>query len=492
MNPSPERGSECASSGGPPGAMPCKNWEGWYMLYTTIAKFKKFLAFAFIAASACVGTALIASSGGATDATAPASDMRTYKFAPGDRITVTVFGQPDLSGDFLIDGAGNIQMPLIGAVAVGQITMDACQQRLAERLADGLLNNPRVSVRVSEFRPIHVLGDVRVPGSYPFRFGLSALGAIALAGGVGLSDVRQSVIMADLLAGEERVKVLNAMRLSLTVRLARMEAERLGKNTFEVREAGNEAWRRHLPGLQSIADGVGIDDIDAVMREEHDQLATDVNGHEQTIALLRRQKPKVQREIAAIKEQIASEMQQLQLSQARLREYSQLAKRGLTRAVTEIEAQRQVAQDEGKISRLKAELARLDMGLGDLDIRIQEAENGRRLRMANESRDARTRLREIEASLPPARELLELRRQQVGLVAATGPLGQSYRILLTRGQGGSPKVIDEGTPLEPGDILEVRRLRQHEGGSTTTATCGQGGGPSCAKGRAASASRLSD
>ena len=456
------------------------------LLNTITAKLKKFLAFAFIAASACTYTAFNASSAGATDAKSSMSDIRTYKLAPGDRITVTVFGQPDLSGDFLIDGAGNIQMPLIGAVAVGQNTMDACQQRLAERLGDGLLNNPRVSVRVSEFRPIHVLGDVRVPGSYPFRFGLSALGAIALAGGVGLSDVRQSVVMAELLAGEERVKVLDAMRLGLTVRLARVEAERLGKKTFEVRETG-AAWRGGVAGLQPIGDGVGgMDEIDTVMQEEHDQLATEVRGHEETITLLKRQKPKVQMEIAATKEQIASETQQLQLSQARLKEYSQLAKRGLVRAMTEIEAQRQVAQDEAKISRLKAELARLDLGLGDLDIRIQEAENSRRLRMANELRDARTRLREIEASLPPARELLEVRRQQAGLVAATGPLGQSYRILLTRGQGRSPMVIDERVTLEPGDILEVRRLRQDGRGSTTTANCDQGGSPACADGRAAS------
>jgi polysaccharide biosynthesis/export protein len=454
------------------------------LLNTITAKLKKFLGFAFIAAS----TAFIAPSVGASDIKGPNGpmDMRAYKLAPGDRITVTVFGQPDLSGDFLIDGAGNVQMPLIGAVSVGQITIDGCQQRLTERFADGVLNNPRVSVRVNEFRPVHVLGDVRLPGSYPFRFGLSALGAIALAGGVGLSDVRQSVVMAELLAGEERVKVLDAMRLSLTVRLARMAAERAGKDTFEVGGTRNPAWRGDVPGLQPIGDGVGNDEIDAVMQEEHDQLATDAKGHEETIALLRRQKPKVQMEIAATKEQIASETQQLQLSQARLKEYTRLAQRGLVRTMTEIEAQRQVAQDEAKISRLKAELARLDLNLGDLDIRMHEAENSRRLRMATELRDARTRLREIEASLPPARELLEVRRQQVGLVAATGPLGQSYRILLTRGQGGSPMVIDEGTPLEPGDILEVRRLRQDGGSSTTTATCGQGGGPSCVDRRAAS------
>src|SRR5262245_60588912 len=164
-----------------------------YMFNMMRAELRKLFTRALIAASVCV-TSMV--SAGATDNKNATSDMRTYKLAPGDRITITVFGQPDLSGDFLVDGAGNIQMPLIGAVAVGNNTMDRCQVRLTERFADGVLNNPRVSVRVSEFRPVHVLGDVRVPHSYPFRFGLSALGAIALAAGVGLSVVRQGVVIA--------------------------------------------------------------------------------------------------------------------------------------------------------------------------------------------------------------------------------------------------------------------------------------------------------
>jgi polysaccharide biosynthesis/export protein len=451
-----------------------------------LMKLVKLLVFALIAASACTSSGSIVSAAGATDAGGAMGDMRAYKLAPGDRITVTVFSQPDLSGDFLIDGAGNIHLPLTGAVAVGQTTIDACQQRLTERLADGLLNNPRVSVRVSEFRPIHVLGDVRLPGSYPFRFGLSALGAIALAGGGGMSDVRQSVAWAELLAGEERLKVLDTMRQNLSVRLARMEAERLGKNTFEVRETGDAKWRPHVPASQPIGDGVGIAQTDTLVREEHEELTAGLKGHEQTIAMMKLQKPRVEKEIEATKEQIASEMHQQQLSQARLDEYSQLAKRGLVRATTELEMRRQVAQHVARIAQLKAQLARLDFGLGDLDIRIQEAENTRRLRVTNELRDTRMRLREIEASLPSLRELLELRRQQAGfVVAATGSLGRSYWILLTRGQGGPPRVIDEAMLLEPGDIVEVRRLPPDTGGSTTAAICDQGGGgPSCSDRRA--------
>jgi polysaccharide biosynthesis/export protein len=422
-----------------------------------------------------------------TDAKATAGDMRSYELAPGDRITVTVFGQPELSGDFVIDGLGNVHLPLIGSVPVGQATVEACQKRLTEILGQGFLNNPRVSVRVAEFRAVHVLGDVRAPGAYPFRFGLSALSAIALAGGVGVSDVRPSTAMAEMLAGEERVKVLEATRQSLLVRMARMDAERAGTSTFDVREVDHVARGRDAT-VQPVTTGAGAE-IATLFREEEEQLGAGLRAHEQTVGLLKRQKLKMQKEIEATKEQIASEMHQLRLSQGRLKVYTDLSKKGLGKPFVELELGREVAQGETRISRLNAELARLDVSMGDVDIRIQEAENARRLRTTAELRDAKLRLREIEASLPVAREALELRRKQVGLVAESDALLRSYRIILIRGQDGAPTAIDGSTPLEPGDILEVRRMRADPGRGPTTEACAQGSGASCTDARAASVPR---
>src|SRR5271155_3548765 len=43
-----------------------------------------------------------------------------YRFGPGDKLRVTVYGEDDLSGEFQIDGAGYIRLPLIGQMkAVG-------------------------------------------------------------------------------------------------------------------------------------------------------------------------------------------------------------------------------------------------------------------------------------------------------------------------------------------------------------------------------------
>src|SRR4029079_9730115 len=38
----------------------------------------------------------------------PQGDIRDYRLEPGDRITVSVFGHAQLSGDVLVDGIGNV------------------------------------------------------------------------------------------------------------------------------------------------------------------------------------------------------------------------------------------------------------------------------------------------------------------------------------------------------------------------------------------------
>lgn len=103
--------------------------------------------------------------------------------AASDRVKVTVFGQADLSGEFEVDAAGFISMPLVGKIAAANGGPQHLEAAIEEELLDGYLKNPRVSVEVLSLRSIFVLGEVGVPGSYPYTFGLTALKAVALAGG---------------------------------------------------------------------------------------------------------------------------------------------------------------------------------------------------------------------------------------------------------------------------------------------------------------------
>ena len=84
---------------------------------------------------------------GATARAGVPGEIGAYRLAPGDRITVTVVGQGELSGDYAVDGAGNIVFPLVGSIEVRNLTVTECEHRIVERLADGILVQPSVAVR---------------------------------------------------------------------------------------------------------------------------------------------------------------------------------------------------------------------------------------------------------------------------------------------------------------------------------------------------------
>jgi protein involved in polysaccharide export with SLBB domain len=108
----------------------------------------------------------------------------TYHLDVGDKVKVTVYGEDDLSGEFQVDGVGNVGMPMIGEVhAAGMTTADfsaAVQQKL---VSGGFLINPRVSADVTNYRPFTIIGEVNKPGEYPYENGMTVLNAVALAGG---------------------------------------------------------------------------------------------------------------------------------------------------------------------------------------------------------------------------------------------------------------------------------------------------------------------
>ena len=106
-----------------------------------------------------------------------------YTLGSGDRLRVIVFGQDSLSNTYAVDGSGNISMPLIGVVKTAGLTTAALQHAIEERLHNGYLREPQVSVEVDAYRPFFVLGEVTTAGQYPFINGMTVENAVAVAGG---------------------------------------------------------------------------------------------------------------------------------------------------------------------------------------------------------------------------------------------------------------------------------------------------------------------
>lgn len=106
-----------------------------------------------------------------------------YRLGSGDRVRITVYGQPELTGEYAVDGSGALSFPLIGQVSAGGRSAGELEKTLVDRLQPNYLKNPSVSVEILTYRPFYIVGEVRTPGSYPYVSGMTVLNAVALAGG---------------------------------------------------------------------------------------------------------------------------------------------------------------------------------------------------------------------------------------------------------------------------------------------------------------------
>lgn len=135
-----------------------------------------------------------------------------------DVLNITVFDVPDLSLSIRVSGEGILSYPLIGDIMVKGLTTEEVEKILEERLSDGYLKKPDVTIRFDlelmaqyKEKEVYVLGEVKNPGTVPIlgKY-LTVLEAVTKAGGfaefaapnrtkvIRVEDGVEKTIMVDL------------------------------------------------------------------------------------------------------------------------------------------------------------------------------------------------------------------------------------------------------------------------------------------------------
>ena len=392
-------------------------------------------------ASETVGNAQVSASADDPAALNPSD----YRLAPGDRLVIMVYDQPQLSGQFIIDGGGGILLPLAGGVSLSGLTLAEAQQLIRDRFADGVLVQPAVSVRITDYRPIYVTGNVRKPGSYRFMIGQSVKAAIAAAGGEG-EPIEQSFngAVSDYITAEQRVRQLEAEHSVLLMRKARLEAQRDGSENFIM---------PMLVGLSSRNV-----DFDLAYSTESDTFSRLAETYRSQVQALQNQRPRVQAEIDAVTNQIVKQKEHLAIVDDHLVDLQHLFAKGLLRKDVLLNEQIQKALVEGQLSNLQAQVARLRQNMGELDIKLGDVKANYLRQTLAELQDTSQRLREVDTSIGPARRLLQVKAQGAG-----GNVDDpEYSIRISRVRDGGMITVDatDETMLSPGDVVEVKLKRR--------------------------------
>ncbi len=116
--------------------------------------------------------------------TPPIGREATYRLRPGDRLTIFVFDNPDLSQIVTLGPDGRFAFPLVGTVTAEGMTLAGVGSVLTNRLRENVLE-PDVTVTLSEvgLNRVYVIGEVVSPGAFDVAEPISLVQVLSLAGG---------------------------------------------------------------------------------------------------------------------------------------------------------------------------------------------------------------------------------------------------------------------------------------------------------------------
>lgn len=382
------------------------------------------------------------------------SAPEVYVLQPGDSVQIFVVGLPEMDLTQRVDGAGHVTIWLAGSVPVAGLSVADARSRVASlldgqivtrRVYDGteaqtVIEAEEVIVRVAEYRPVFVDGDVAAPGAQAFMPGLTVRQAIARAGGYDLVRARMVnpfLAQADIAADEAE---LRRERARLRVAQARNAAERRGERTFDPPPFDPALARAE------VVEMVELELVRAATRAEQ----------------IHAERASLDREIDYVERRIVSlEEQQSSLETAETRDRGNVERltgafdRGLTPIVQLIEAQRAASDTAERLSDVRGDLFQAYQQLESTRRRRIEIDADLETALGAEQRDIAARLGAVEARLASALDKLsyvgELRLRRLRL--ATHEIALVLHRNTPRGPTSTAVALD--TPLMPGDTIEV-------------------------------------
>lgn len=138
-----------------------------------------------------------------------------YVLGPGDRVRLKVYDDQNLNGEYEVNSAGFVSIPLVGQVKASGTTTSQLERTLTARMKGNIAQNPKINVEIAAYAPFYIYGEVKKAGVYPFQPGLTVADAIATAGGLTYrADERTIYLQHAGAASQEAVKLDVPMRIA--------------------------------------------------------------------------------------------------------------------------------------------------------------------------------------------------------------------------------------------------------------------------------------
>ena len=373
-----------------------------------------------------------------------------YDLGPQDKIKVSVIQwfseagelRSPINGEYTVSPNGNISLPLVGDVrAMGLQASDLAavvSEKLQAKLS--LAERPTTSIEIFQFRPFFVMGDLERPGEYAFRPGITALQAVALAGGFyRASTPTPAQAQRDEVQATSQRRSLSARITELTIRRARLESE---LNNAETIEFPRDIRARTADPIVAAAMRLEGTLFDARRRAFSTSVSAQqklINLYEQEVVALKGQAESLDRHRDATKQQ-ADNLRSLQT-------------RGLATMGREFDIDRMLADVTVRKQELDSKSLKLQQELVKAENATQEADARRR-------QDIATELQSLQGTLDDLDERLLLADQTLNGQDVSSSRNQrpGFKLVRQNAAGEDTEIAaTTSTPLKPGDILIVQQ-----------------------------------
>jgi polysaccharide biosynthesis/export protein len=367
---------------------------------------------------------------------APTVDQ--YPLGPGDLLEVRVTGEESVarafSGQFLVEADGTINYPVIGNVLVEGSSIKQVAQLIKEAVAAVAPMSGMPFVRVAEYAPVYVVGDVARAGPYAFRPATTVMQLVLRAGGLTeSSDVSRRI--NDL---ENEIADLEVMGYSLHMRRSRLLAE-----------LANERFDKNLTSPRPIVNQDLLENEVALFGARRREMLSQVKSYEA------QQRTYVQ-EIASLERTITLHDQELELLKERFAGQQSLAEQGLAPKSQLLDARREILGMERQGLEFRTALVRANQGKLAIARQLDDVKIGTEARNRQTLSEIELDLARNRVRLAGARLALGDLEQPEGPGSMLGP-GATYTILRQRGNQFETTRADELSFLQRGDILRVDR-----------------------------------
>lgn len=341
-----------------------------------------------------------------------------------------------LGGEFEISQAGDLVLPVIGSVPVGQLDSTRLAAEIAKKLQEklALVDRPETTVEILDYPPVYVLGAVNSPGEYKYRAGMTVLQALALGGGLPRADEGQSQKEIQLVSD---LRMMDRDAIQSMARIARLTAEIEGATEiqFPVVPAGDK-------------------DAKDVFDREKVIFATRANELDRQTKSLADLRELLKAEIDVLNEKIKAADAAIATAERELSNVTTLVEKGIALASRKSELEQALAgYRTGRLDQVTA-VMRARQAITEATRNSDGLRDRQKTEVATALQDEQARLANLKLKREAAQKmLLETLAAKPGVAGQNG--GPSF--VITRRQDGKPVEISgsETTALLPGDVVTV-------------------------------------